>query len=342
MNIQINHSDVESIGRFAAAHPRANLGHDPRWMDVMTDGLGHRPFALSAWEDGRVVGWLPLAETSSMIFGRHLVSLPYLNEGGVLADDPAVIQKLIGRAERIARSRGARFVELRHRTPCPATNLKPTRSDKMRMTLKLAGDGESIWKSLPSKVRNQVRKGQQHHFDAIFGGEELVDAFYRIFAVNMRDLGTPVFPRSLFAAMLGQFKGQAEICLIRHQGVDVASAILVTQGAITEVPSASCLREYQSKCANMFMYWKLLERAVERGSAVFDFGRSSQGGGTWQFKRQWGAIAEPTGWQQLSIAADCKPITKEDQGFGMATRVWRHLPVWLTRLIGPPIVRGIP
>ena len=342
MNIQLNHSDVESIGRFVADHPQANLGHDPRWMRVMSDGLGHRPFSLSAWDGKQVIGWLPLAETSSVLFGRHLVSLPYLNEGGVLADDPQVGAALVAEAGRIAKQRGARFVELRHRTLCNVPGLIPTRSDKMRMTLKLNAGSDELWTSIPSKVRNQIRKGQGRNFQVIFGGAELIDAFYRIFAVNMRDLGTPVFPRSLFAAMLDQFPQQAEICLLRHQNIDVASAILVSQGSITEVPSASCLRAYQSKCANMLMYWKLLERAIERGSTVFDFGRSSEGCGTWQFKRQWGALPEPTGWQQWSIAPNCKPITKEDQGFGLATRLWRHLPVWLTRLIGPSIVRGIP
>jgi FemAB-related protein (PEP-CTERM system-associated) len=342
VKVEINHVDTASIAAFVAGHPQANLGHDPRWMGVMVDGLGHRPWALSAWCEGKVVGWLPLAETSSVLFGRHLVSLPYLNEGGVLADDPVVAAELIDRAAGIARRRGARFLELRHRAPHPAQGLDPTRTDKMRMTLALPAGANALWTSLASKVRNQVRKGQSQELHSIFGGVELLDSFYGVFAVNMRDLGTPVFPRSLFESILTSFGGQAELCLMRHGTTDVAGALLVHQGRITEVPSASCLRAWQGRCANMAMYWRLLERAMERGSTLFDFGRSSEGSGTWQFKRQWGATAEPTGWQLLPLRAGVAPMTKEDQAFGLATQVWRRLPVWLTRLIGPPIVRGIP
>src|SRR5262249_40980442 len=110
----------------------------------------------------------------------------------------------------------------------------------------------------------------------------------------------------------------------------------------SEVPSASSLRAYNPACANMMMYWHLLERAVQRGQAVFDFGRSTLGGSTYRFKRQWGALATEAVWQYYVRRGSIRAGRPGDPRYGRMIRAWQRLPVWLTRLIGPLIVRGIP
>jgi hypothetical protein len=92
----------------------------------------------------------------------------------------------------------------------------------------------------------------------------------------------------------------------------------------------------------MLLYWKLLERTVERGQGVFDFGRSSPESNTYRFKQQWGATPFPAEWQHYvrhGSAADMRP---DNPRYGRLIRVWQQLPVGVTRWIGPLIVRGIP
>src|SRR5579871_854022 len=69
---------------------RVPLSRHPRWLTVLERGMGHTPYALEATDGGRTCGFLPLAYVHSFLFGRFLVSLPYLNSNGVLADDEAV------------------------------------------------------------------------------------------------------------------------------------------------------------------------------------------------------------------------------------------------------------
>jgi hypothetical protein len=45
------------------------------------------PYLLEATAEGKTRGVLPLAFVRSLLFGRFLVGLPYLNYGGVLAND---------------------------------------------------------------------------------------------------------------------------------------------------------------------------------------------------------------------------------------------------------------
>jgi FemAB-related protein (PEP-CTERM system-associated) len=210
------------------------------------------------------------------------------------------------------------------------------------MRLPLPGDADTLWKQFSGKVRNQIRKAMQQGFEVVWGREELLTPFYRVFSRNMRDLGTPVFSLRLFAAMLTHFAGDAEICAVKLNGLPVAAGIVVHGRGQTQVTSASSLRAFNSHCPNMLLYWHLLQRAIERGQTTFDFGRATVDGNTYRFKQQWGAVASPAVWQfymRQGCATDLRP---ENGKFQLATRVWRHLPLSLTRWIGPAIVRGIP
>ncbi|MEK6247129.1 MAG: GNAT family N-acetyltransferase, partial [Planctomycetales bacterium] len=122
----------------------------------------------------------------------------------------------------------------------------------------------------------------------------------------------------------------------------VASGLLVHATGMSQLPSASSLKAYRSTNANMFLYWQLLQRAVQRGQGVFDFGRSSEDSATFRFKKQWGARPHKAIWQyyvRIGSIRDLRPETGKFQHF---IRLWKMLPVQLTRWIGPPIVRGIP
>jgi FemAB-related protein (PEP-CTERM system-associated) len=206
----------------------------------------------------------------------------------------------------------------------------------------LPGDADALWRELDPKVRNQVRKAQKQSFTIEWGREnDLLDSFYDVFSRNMRDLGTPVFPRALFAAMLRHFD-DAELCVLRDGTRPIAGAILVHGRGATLVPSASSLREYNSRCPNMLMYWELLSRAVARGSETFDFGRSSEDSNTQRFKAQWGATPSPTAWQVYLRRGRADDLRPQRGGFQLASRVWRRLPLGVTRWLGPLIVQGLP
>lgn len=320
--------------------------HDPRWLAVLEAGLGHEAVVMVArGQDGAIRGYLPLAMVRSRLFGRFLVSLPYLNRAGVVADDQAVAAALFERAVELAEQRDADYLELRHGAHAiQHPQVTHDKAEKVRMVLRLAENEAALWTSLDAKVRNQVRKGDKSELTIRWGGAELLEDFYRVFARNMRDLGTPVYPRKLFAAILQQFPQEAELVVVRHAGAPAAAALLLHDPVerLTQVPSASCLREFNVMNANMWMYHRLLCRAIERGSELFDFGRSSEGSGTWRFKKQWGAEARPTVWQVHLRRGEVNAVRPEHPRFRRRIEAWQKLPVWVTRLVGPVVVRGIP
>jgi FemAB-related protein (PEP-CTERM system-associated) len=318
------------------------LSRHPGWLRVLERGLGHTVYCLEAVEGEETRGFLPLAFVRSLWFGRFLVSLPYLNSGGVSADDGVVRGRLIDRAAALADQLRVRYLELRHEQAVDHPLLSERMTHKVHMRLALPARAEELWTGRPAKVRNQVRKGEKNGFEVAWGGAELLPDFYAVFSQNMRDLGTPVYGRAFFDAILQQFPERAEFCVIRAGHEPAAAALLLHGWGTTEVPSASSLRRYNPTCANMLLYWRLLERAVKRGQAIFDFGRSSIDSNTYRFKKQWGALPTEANWQYYVRQGSIAAVRPDNPRYGRFIRIWQRLPVSLTRLLGPSIVRGIP
>jgi FemAB-related protein (PEP-CTERM system-associated) len=324
-----------------SAYPQLNA-HRSAWITGIANGLSHQSYLIQAKENDSVVGLLPLMLVKGPIFGRFLVSLPYVNTGGVWARDEQVACRLIDRACDLADQLDVKYLELRHEVPVAHGRLNFERTDKFHMRLQLPRTAEELLKSFKSKHRSQIKKSGDYDLEVEFGVEDRLDDFYSVFARNMRDLGTPVFSKRLFASLLQEFHGDAEICIVRMDGQPIASGLLVHADGISEVPSASSLREFNRTNANMLMYWHLLQRSIGRGSRVFDFGRSSESSGTYRFKQQWGAQPSPAVWQYYVRSGSPEEMRPDSDGKQRLVKVWQHLPVSLTKWVGPTIVRGIP
>lgn len=330
----------EAVAASAALGPSRLPDHDPRWLAALREGLGHEPVLLLAERDGKPAAWMALAVVRGL-FGRFLVSMPYLNAGGPLGDESAA-GELISGAAGLADTLGVKFLELRGEQEHPHPEITHRMTAKVHMRKPLPATAAELWDVLKAAVRNQVRKGQKQNFTVTFGGGELLSDFYAVFSRNMRDLGTPVYGRRLFAAVLRSFADDAELCVLRDGPKPVAGALLVHGRGVTCVPSASSLREYNSSNANMLMYWHLQERAVLRGQDVFDFGRATADGNLFRFKKQWGAEPHPSVWEYVLRRGAADVVRPDNPTNRRLIGIWQRLPVSLANFIGPAIVRGIP
>jgi FemAB-related protein (PEP-CTERM system-associated) len=326
---------------FVHRHGDATVDHLWGWRPVFDDVFGHRTQYLAARRGEAVVGVLPLVLFRSGLIGRAVVSLPFLNYGGVLADNADAVRALTDRAVAIAREWGASHLELRHRRRL--VDSAPSREHKLALVRPLPATVEALWSGTDRKVRNQVRKAQKEGLSTAMGGAELVDEFYGVFARNMRDLGTPVYSKRLFTETLRVFADRTRIFVVRSGGRAVAAAIALAFRATVLVPWASSLRQFRHQCPNMLLYWSMLEQAARDGMTAFDFGRSSPGGGTHQFKLQWGAEPSPLVWEYPFLEGREVPDhSPANPKFQTAIAVWKHCPLWLANAVGPHIVRAIP
>lgn len=335
-----NH-DLSLWEDFVASQSQATNYHQVGWKTIIERSFGHQTRYLMAMNDGVVVGILALAILKSRLFGRSMVSLPFLNYGGLLSITVQAEEALVSAASQLATEEDVQYVELRH-VEAHGLGLMP-KQHKVTMLLPLSSDTETQWKHFDAKVRNQIRKAGKSGLTVQVGGKELLADFYAMFARNMRDLGTPVYGRVFFETILEVFPLHTNIFVVKYQEAPVAAGLGTIFKETMEVPWAGSLVEYRSMCPNMLLYWEAIQFGIQQGMKIFDFGRSTPGEGTYRFKAQWGANAHPLVWEYWTKEGGPVPnISPTNAKFSLAIKLWKKLPLAVANLLGPPIVRSIP
>lgn len=336
-------TDHDHWDTYVMASQQASCYHMIGWKKVIEKSFGHNTYyLLSEDENKKINGILPLVHLKSLLFGNFTVSLPYFNYGGICADNNEISTQLLHEAATIAGVQKMDHIELRHIYHSVAD--LPVKTSKVSMQLTLPQTKEELWISFPSKLRSQVQRPIKEQMYARVGQQEELDDFYDIFSRNMRDLGTPVYSKSFFRNILEEFPKNTWICTVHtKEKTPVASAFLVGFKKILEIPWASSLRAYNRLSPNMLLYWSVLEYACNQGYKFFDFGRSTAGEGTYKFKEQWGAKPIQLYWHYwMKNNGSLPEINPHNPKYKMAIKMWQRLPVVLTRLIGPHVVKNLP
>jgi FemAB-related protein (PEP-CTERM system-associated) len=307
------------------------------WGEVIRESLGHTPIRLTAFANGERAG-LQLVPVTSRLFGRYLVSMPFLNYGGIVGRGEAV-SLLEAAAQEIARERRMDLLQLRESMPRPST--LRTANRKITVLLPLPDTAEALRKGLDAKVRNQVKRAEKEGITVKFGADQ-VEPFYRVFTENMRDLGTPVLPRRFFTSLMETFPDSAWFACAYLGAVPVAAGCAVRWHDTAEITWASSLRRFSKQSPNMLLYFEIMRHAIESGVRVFDFGRCTRDSGTHRFKMQWGGSEHELPWFEWSSEPGYATPSPSDSKYSLGPRLWSRLPVSVANVIGPHLVRLIP
>ncbi len=321
------------------AEAGGSVFHRPAWLRAVERGTGQRARGLVTERGGAVTGWLPLSEVHSPVFGRMLASSGFAVGGGVLAAREATTIALCRAAEEYAQRLSCPTIELRGGA-APAD--WALRSDShCGFVRPLAADDEAQLLAIPRKQRAEVRKGLEHELEIAVGtGPEDRAAHYAVYAESVRNLGTPVFPRALFAAVLDTL--DADVLTVRYRGVPVASVLsLYHDGAVLPYWGGGTLAARGLR-ANDRMYFELMRHARGRGCARFDFGRSKTGSGAYFFKKNWGFEPEPLGYASWTApGSDRRDADPTSARHAARIALWKALPLVLANRLGPSIARGL-
>jgi serine/alanine adding enzyme len=320
---------------------QASIFHDSRWRRIIKNVFHHSSYYLMVKSADQIVGALPLVQLKSLLFGNFLVSMPYFNYGGIVADSAEAAKLLILEAKALSNKLNCSHFEIRSDHPYEF-DLR-ARTDKVTVLLELPEEPEELWQAIGSKRRAQVKRPIREGAEFTTGGIELLDEFYTVFTRNMRDLGTPVYGRNFFQQILTHFKENAFLGIVRLNGKPVGAGFLIGHNGRLEIPWASTLREFNKYGVNMYLYWNILKDAIERDYQVFDFGRSSKDAGTLKFKKQWGGKEHQLHWYyNLSENQPLPGLNPASGKFDKAIALWQKMPLGLTNFLGPFIVKNLP
>ena len=349
----LHNSDHTLWDSYVFKHPESTLYHLSGWKEVIRKTYGHKGYYLMAVSEGLVRGILPLIHMSHPFWGSKLVSIPFFDMGGVIADNSETATLLISRAVMLGDEIGASEILLRHQNAFfdfgkLSLNFDDAKQKKLyyhvqthkfRMIMDLPGSPDILMNSFKSKLRSQIRRPMKEGLTSRIGGSELLDDFYRVFSVNMRDLGSPVHSKELIENVLVKFRGQAQIVGVYSGSDPIAVSLVIPFREILANPWASSLKAFSKQSPNMLLYFRMLEYACEKGLKQFDFGRSTMNEGTYKFKEQWGASPRQLYWYSLSkqkIPLDtvAGPVSPKR---AMAEKIWKTLPLSVANFMGPKI-----
>ncbi|MDB5103957.1 MAG: FemAB superfamily protein [Fibrobacteres bacterium] len=351
----------QACREFLGNSPQANYCHDPAWMKVIKEAYDKEAFAFVRTDPdtGAVKGMAPACFLASAAFGKNLVCLPYLDYGGILAEDSETEDLL---RDKLVAEAQARRAQLEIRSRDPLCGLPTPKDDKVSMILPLSerdihsqgGDWRGVadpgpvdslnadgyWKGLDAKVRNQVRKAEKSGVTVVWGREDRLDDFYEVFCVNMRDLGSPTHARGFFEAVLRHFPG-ARIGTAHREGKCIGGLFRILWKNELAIPWASTLKDERIHCPNNALYWESIRFAFEAGCRLVDFGRSTRDEGTYRFKKQWQARELPLYRYQFDEKGHfLEQSWHVAQGkLGWTRNIWAKLPLKLANSLGP-MLRG--
>lgn len=313
--------------------------HRPAWLRAIERGTGQRARGILAEKAGAITGWLPLSEIHSPVFGRLLASSGFAVGGGALALRETTAARLCRAAEEYALRLSCSTVELRGGHSPEGWQMRQDSHSGFAGPI-LAGD-EAQLMAIPRKQRAEVRKGLEADLEITIGiGMRERSEHYAVYAASVRNLGTPVFPRSLFDAVLDEL--DADILTVHHHRVPVASVLSLYHGDAVLPYWGGGTQAARSLRANDRMYFELMRHARMQGCERFDFGRSKTGSGAFYFKKNWGFEPEPLSYSSWvapgSTRRDADP-TSERHAARIA--LWRRLPLPLANRLGPRIARGL-
>jgi len=341
ITIGLLENEEDDWNEYVGKQPEASIHHLTHWRHVLQKTYGINSFYFFAHDKNlKVVGILPLVRLKSGLFGDILVSMPYFQRGGAIADHPYIESELMEAASREAARLGVDYIE--YRDDVPREGL-PVQLHKVNMVLLLPDSEEALWNSFTAKLRAQIKRPQQQAPQVLVGGKEYLDDFYKVYTRNMRDLGSPCHSKKLVENILNHFPDNSWIVIIRLNNKPVSAGLLLGHSGTMEIPLASTIRDVNPYSINMLLYWEVLKLATRLGYKCFDFGRSSKCAGTYRFKQQWGAQEKQLYWYYwLDKGAELPSLSPTNPKYALIINAWKRLPVVLAKWLGPFIVKNIP
>ncbi|RJF91620.1 FemAB family XrtA/PEP-CTERM system-associated protein [Sphingomonas cavernae] len=336
-------AECARIDALVREHACATPFHLTAWSRAVESGCGQRArYLVAESATGALKGVLPLTEIRSALFGNALVSAGFAVGGGMLTENDAAGEALGRSALALAQTLGCASVELRG-GPLPGEEWQRSEGVYAGFSRPISGDDEAELLAIPRKQRAEVRRALGFDLTVETGSAQRDrDAHYRVYAESVRNLGTPVFPRALFGAVLDEFDDAADILTISHQGRPIASVLSLYFGGTVMPYWGGGTAEARRWRANDLMYYALMKHARARGCTRFDFGRSKVGTGAYAFKKNWGFSPEPLAYAlRTGEGAAPRAINPLDPRYRLKIALWQRMPLALANRIGPFIARGL-
>ena len=319
------------------AWPETSFFHEAAWARVLHGAYGFRPCYFTD-DDARSL--LPIMEVDSWLTGRRGVALPFTDESAPVCGDGASWDRLWREALDYARARGWRYLECRGGRSL--IRGVPASTSYYGHRLALAGNGQTRFAHVDGSVRRAVRKAEQSGLRVEFSrSPDAIRVFRRLHCRTRRRHGIPPQPFSFFQNIQRHIleQDQGWVVLAWHDRIPVAGAVFFCSRKTASYKFAASDEAWQHLRPSNLVVWEAIDRFAQLGLAELDFGRTSlDNEGLRRFKLGWGAQERRIDYVRYDLHSR-RFVTVRDRASGWYNRVFRRLPLVLSRLAGVAFYR---
>ena len=325
------------------AHSSGFVGLDA-WLSFIHQVYGFPLYRIVSKVNNDIDGWLALVRVQHPIFGDYLTTSPFGSYGGFAYSSITARDALLEKAQALANDLSVEYVnirfEAREQIP-PASWIQHPLYATYRA--ELAPDPDQLMSAYSSDHRNHIRKSLRKGFTIKFGHLDLLDDVYEGLAHSMHELGSPYHNKNYLRAMAETLGDKLEFSVIYGASGELAGAgVFIFHGDMVTNLHANILRRFRSEYAGEFLYWSLIERYYRKGFKAFDLGRSLIGSGNETFKMKWKPHRQLLAyWYALMPGHSLPNLNQKSPKFQFAIRVWKRLPSFAVRLLGPFLIKGL-
>lgn len=339
---ELEKNDERAWNEYVFKSEHSTFYHQIGWKNVVKGTYKHKPIYLIARDEGEIKGVLPLFLIKSMFFGKKLVSVPFAPYGGVCADNETIENTLIEEAKRITEECGADYLELR---TISANNIPSLISKSLYVTsiLGLDPDPAVVWnEKLKRNKRKTIVKSEKRNLTLEW--TDKTEDFYKMYAHNMRELGSPVHSNKFYENILFEFPDNSKILTVKRGDGNVLYAAFYLFYKDTVINSwSSTLEKYRKFYPTDFGIWNAIKHSSEKGYKHYDFGRSNEDSSNLKFKIRWSAETKRLHYlYYLNTAQNVPNTTSANPKRQKFAKVWRKLPLSVANIAGPKIRGSFP
>ncbi len=316
---------------------------DP-WSELVCQTYGYEIHRFEALQNDEVMGCLVLTHVRHPVFGKYLATSPFGSHGGFAYKSMEARDRLLGEAQKLSDALGVEYCVLRFvddgKVPLSPWMQNPIYSTYL---IDLPVDAEELWGRFGSQHRKHTRQALKKGFQVQFGHLELLDDTYEVLARSMHELGSPYHSKEYLRRMATLLGEDLEFVVVKDEkGKLAGTAVLICQGGMATNLHANILNDFRSNYAGEFLYWSTLEHYCQRGLQVCDMGRSLNGSGNETYKMKWRPRKVPLAyWYYLPKGEHIPELNQKSAKFQFAIRMWKLLPAFVVRALGPHLIRGI-
>jgi hypothetical protein len=322
-----------------ASHPHSSVFHTAAWASVLQHTYHHKLLYARFSPTGTASALVPLAEIRSFLTGTRGLCLPFTDACEPLlsstnaGDGP--LDGLFSTLCDLGRRRGWKYLEIRGQAGLPQ-EARPS-IEFVGHELDLTPGAVKLLAGFAPSVRRAIRKAESSGLcTEIRSDLEAVRSYYELHAQTRRRHGVPpqswTFFRNVHRFLIAE--GRGTVVLARHEGRPVAGAVFLYSGKNALYKFGAADRAFQSLRPSNLVMATAIRHLAERGLMKLDFGRTSlTNEGLRRFKQGWGAFEKAVRYYRFDLKAE-KWLTSADRATGFHTKLFRHGPILLNRLLG--------